>query len=39
MAAQLHPAPGSSREASPDVVIHDAKEGAKGGKKRHKQCR
>jgi NAD-dependent dihydropyrimidine dehydrogenase PreA subunit len=35
--AQLHPALGSSREASPNVIIQDAKEGAKGGKKRHKQ--
>jgi hypothetical protein len=37
-AAQLHPAPSSSGEASPDIIIQDAREGAKGGKKRHKQC-
>jgi hypothetical protein len=36
-AAQLHPAPSSSREASPDIVIQDAEEGTKGGKKRRKQ--
>jgi hypothetical protein len=36
-AAQLHPTPSSSREASPDVVIHDGEEGAMGGKKRRKQ--
>jgi hypothetical protein len=35
--AQLHPIPSSSEEASPDVVIQYAKEGAKGGKKRCKQ--
>jgi hypothetical protein len=33
--AQLHPAPSSSREESPDVVIQAAEE---GGKKRRKQC-
>jgi hypothetical protein len=32
-AAQLHLASSSSREASPDIAIQDAKEGAKGGKK------
>jgi hypothetical protein len=36
---QLHPTPSSSREASPDVIIQDVKEGTKGGKKRHKQHR
>jgi hypothetical protein len=35
--AQLHPAPSSSRGASPNVAIQDAEEGAKGDKKRHKQ--
>jgi hypothetical protein len=35
-AAQLHPAPSSSREASPDVIIQDTEEGSK---KRCKQCR
>jgi hypothetical protein len=35
---QLHPAPSSGREASPDVAIQDAEEGTKGGKKRHKPC-
>jgi hypothetical protein len=38
-AAQLHPAPSSCREASPDVIIQDVEEGTKGGKKRHKQHR
>jgi hypothetical protein len=36
-AAQLHPAPSSSGEASPDIIIQDAEEGAKGSKKRRKQ--
>jgi hypothetical protein len=36
-AAQLHPAPSSSREASPNVIIQDAEEGARGDKKRHKE--
>jgi hypothetical protein len=35
--AQLHPAPSSSGEVSPDVIIQDAKEGTRGGKKRRKQ--
>jgi hypothetical protein len=38
-AAQLHPAPSSSREDSPDVIIQDAEEGIKGDEKRHKQHR
>jgi hypothetical protein len=38
-AAQLHLAPSSSREASPDVIIQDVEEGAKGDKKRRKQHR
>jgi hypothetical protein len=37
--AQLRPTPGSSREASPGVAIQGAEEGAKAGKKRHKQRR
>jgi hypothetical protein len=44
-AVKLLPTPGSGeatprsgREAPFDVAIHDAKEGVKGGKKRHKQC-
>jgi hypothetical protein len=44
-AAKLRPAPGSrevtlssSKEVSSDAAIHDAKEGAKGSKKRRKQC-
>jgi hypothetical protein len=37
--AQLHLAPSSSREASPDVAIKDVEDGTKGGKKRHKQHR
>jgi hypothetical protein len=28
-AAQLHPTPSSSREASPDVIIQDTEEGSK----------
>jgi hypothetical protein len=35
-AVELHPAPSSSREVSPNIVIQDAKE---GGKKRRKQRR
>jgi hypothetical protein len=35
--AQLHPLSSSSEEASPDVVIQDVEEGAKGSKKRHEQ--
>jgi hypothetical protein len=27
----------SGKEASSDVAVHDAKEGTKGGKNRHKQ--
>jgi hypothetical protein len=38
-AAQLDPAPSSSREDSPDVIIKDTKEGIKGDEKRHKQHR
>jgi hypothetical protein len=38
-AAQLHPAPSSSRGASLDITVPDAEEGAKGSKKRHKQRR
>jgi hypothetical protein len=30
--------PCSSKEASSDVAVHNAKEGIKGGKKRRKQC-
>jgi hypothetical protein len=37
--AQLHPAPSSSREVSPNIVIQDVEEGAKGGMKRRKQHR
>jgi hypothetical protein len=36
-AAQLHLAMSSSGETSPDVVIQDARESAKGGKKRCRQ--
>jgi hypothetical protein len=39
VAAQLHPAPSSSWEASPNVVIQDVREGAKGSKKRCEQRR
>jgi hypothetical protein len=35
--AQLHRAPCSNGEASPNIIIQDAEEGAKGSKKRHKQ--
>jgi hypothetical protein len=35
-ATQLHPAPSSSWEALPDVIIQDAEEGAKGDKMRRK---
>jgi hypothetical protein len=38
-AAQLHPTPSSSGEASPNIIIQDVEEGAKGGKKRHNQHR
>jgi hypothetical protein len=37
--AQIHPAPYNSREASLNITIQDAEEGAKGGKKRRKQHR
>jgi hypothetical protein len=37
--AQLHPAPSSNREVSPNIVIQDAEEGTKGGMKRRKQHR
>jgi hypothetical protein len=44
-AAELHPTqgskeatPSSGKETSSDVVIRSTKEGAKGSKKRHKQC-
>jgi hypothetical protein len=44
VAAELRPTPGSrevtlssGKEASSNAVVHDAKEGTKGGKKKHKQ--
>jgi hypothetical protein len=37
-AAQLHPAPSSSREALPDIAIQAPEEGTKRSKKRRKQC-
>jgi hypothetical protein len=38
-AAQLRTAPSSTKGASQDVIIQDAEEGTKGGKKRCKQRR